>query len=134
MLAAALLAVLAGCAQPGGDQAPAASTGATSAPGSGGASPTAGGTGVPPSLEPPTGTGKPTPPAGETTLTGTVQDGVESGCLILSSGGRTYLLLGGDRTVLVPGASVTVRGVPTPGVATTCMQGIPFQVSSANRR
>lgn len=58
-----------------------------------------------------------------------MEAGVEAGCLILhteSSG--SYLLLGGDRTVLVVGRRITVRGIPRPNLATTCQQGIPFEV------
>ena len=57
---------------------------------------------------PPKGTRGPTkpPPAGDTTLTGTVQAGVEPNCLLLDG----YLLIGGPRDVLKPGARVTVTG------------------------
>ena len=64
-----------------------------------------------------------------TTLTGTVSSGVEPGCLLLDG----YLLLGGPRDVLKPGARVTVTGQAEPGMMTTCQQGTPFVVESAKR-
>ncbi|WP_406075027.1 hypothetical protein [Micromonospora sp. NBC_01638] len=85
---------------------------------------------------PPSGpkTGKPggpsTPPGvGETTLSGTVQGGVEPNCVLLDG----YLLLGGPRDVLMAGVRVEVIGRAEPGMMTTCQQGIPFVVSSATR-
>ncbi len=68
------------------------------------------------------------PVKGEITVTGTVADGVESGCVILRADGEVYLLLGGDRSAFGDGARVTVRGRPNPDLLTTCQQGIPFQV------
>ena len=80
---------------------------------------------------PPKGTRGPTkpPPAGDTTLTGTVQAGVEPNCLLLDGN----LLIGGPRDLLKPGARVTVTGRPQPGMMTTCQQGTPFVVESARR-
>lgn len=66
-------------------------------------------------------------------LRGTVQAGVEPGCLILESGGKTYGLYGGDPAVVSAGAKVRVRGVPQPDMVTTCQQGIPFQVTEAHK-
>ncbi|WCN82336.1 hypothetical protein [Micromonospora sp. LH3U1] len=79
-------------------------------------------------------TGKPggpsTPPGvGDTTLTGTVQSGVEPNCVLLDG----YLLLGGPRDVLTAGARVEVIGRAEPGMMTTCQQGTPFVVASATR-
>lgn len=131
LLTAVVLTVLAGCTQPGG-QSGSEQSGASPTNGPSSTPPTGGPSSARPTFgAPSTATGKATPPAAETTLTGTVEAGVEGGCLVLASGGTTYLLLGGDRSVLKPGVSVTVRGRPTPGVVTTCMQGVPFQVSSA---
>lgn len=68
----------------------------------------------------------------EVTVTGRVQAGVEARCHLLPSPGRSpYLLIGGDPAVIRPGAHVVVRGRPDPGAVTTCMQGIPLRVSSA---
>jgi hypothetical protein len=63
------------------------------------------------------------------TLTGKPEEGVEAGCLVMRSGGELYLLLGGDRQVLLSGQTVMVRGKPNPGLMTTCQQGTPFEVS-----
>ncbi|MFG3419530.1 hypothetical protein [Micromonospora sp. NPDC048063] len=85
-----------------------------------------------PVLPPPTKRpGRPTssPPAGGTTLTGTVTPGVEPNCLLLGN----YLLIGGPRDVLKPGAKVTVTGRVQPDLLTTCQQGTPFQVDTARR-
>ncbi|WP_091091012.1 hypothetical protein [Micromonospora nigra] len=62
-------------------------------------------------------------------LTGTVESGVEPGCLLLDG----YLLLGGPRDIITEGARVTVTGRPEPGMLTTCQQGIPFLVTTAKR-
>lgn len=68
-------------------------------------------------------------PSGTTTLSGTVQAGVEANCLLLDG----YLLVGGPRDVLTVGARVTVVGEVHAGLMTTCQQGTPFQVRSATR-
>lgn len=70
------------------------------------------------------------------TVTGYVRAGAEAGCMILvpdasTPSPLTYLLLGGDRRIIVPGAHLRVTGEPAPDIVTTCMQGIPFKVSSA---
>jgi hypothetical protein len=125
-------AVLIACADPGGtdpnDPGTAASTPAStgSTPASPTGNPPGNPTGSPP-VNPP-GTTKPA----EVTLRGSVQDGVEPGCLLLTAqDGRLYLLLGGDRQVLQSRSEVVVRGRPQPDVATTCQQGIPFTVLDA---
>ena len=61
------------------------------------------------------------PPAGGTTLTGTVAPGVEPNCLLLDN----YLLVGGPREVLKAGAKVTVTGRVQRDLLTTCQQGTP---------
>lgn len=61
------------------------------------------------------------------TVTGTVQAGVESGCLLLDG----LLLIGGSPEVLQPGNQVTVTGRLDPGMVTFCQQGIPLIVTSA---
>jgi hypothetical protein len=61
------------------------------------------------------------------TLTGTVTAGVEHGCLLLDG----YLLVGGDRAIIRAGARVTVTGRVVPGLITTCQQGTPMVVTSA---
>ncbi|WP_374272827.1 hypothetical protein [Actinoplanes sp. M2I2] len=61
------------------------------------------------------------------TLTGTVTAGVEPGCLLLDG----YLLVGGDRTVVRAGLRITVTGRVVPDLVTTCQQGTPLVVTSA---
>ncbi|MFB9235229.1 hypothetical protein ACFFWC_06705 [Plantactinospora siamensis] len=73
--------------------------------------------------KPPTQAG----PGARTTVTGTISEGVEGNCLLLNG----YLLLGGPRNVLKPGARVTVAGRVQPGMITTCQQGTPLVVESA---
>ncbi|MBM0279912.1 hypothetical protein [Micromonospora tarensis] len=74
--------------------------------------------------------GPSTPPGvGATTLSGTVQSGVEPNCVLLDG----YLLLGGPRDVLTPGVRVEVTGRVEPGMMTTCQQGTPFVVTAAHR-
>ncbi|MDG4784558.1 hypothetical protein O7626_01175 [Micromonospora sp. WMMD1102] len=68
-------------------------------------------------------------PSGTTTVSGTVQAGVEPNCLLLEG----YLLVGGPRDVLAPGARVTVTGEIRADLMTTCQQGTPLQVRSATR-
>ena len=60
------------------------------------------------------------------TLTGTVAAGVEPNCVLLD----TFLLVGGPRDVLRPGARVTVTGRVQPDLMTTCQQGTPFVVET----
>jgi hypothetical protein len=63
--------------------------------------------------------------------TGTVQQGVEPGCLLLDTGkGQTYLLLSKDRSKLKPGAKVQVTGVRAASQFSTCQQGQPLEVQS----
>jgi hypothetical protein len=88
------------------------------------------GSGRPPSGRP---FGPSNPPSkyseGEMTLTGLPEEGVEAGCTVMRSGDKVYLLLGGDRALLQSGRTVIVRGRPSPGLLTTCQQGIPFNVT-----
>ena len=65
------------------------------------------------------------------TLTGTIEAGVESGCLVLRTEGKMYSLFGGDPSIMVAGKQVEVTGHETPDVMSFCQQGVPFQVESA---
>lgn len=67
--------------------------------------------------------------AGPTTLTGTLDAGVEAGCRVLIVDGQTFQLVGQLRGVDV-GRRVTVTGYADPTLATTCQQGMPFVVRS----
>jgi len=122
---AGLLLALAGCASrapgtaPGTAGAPAPSGTVTVAP------PTSSPESPMPSLsyQP-----KPSVPAsGEVTVTGTVEAGVERGCVVLRAGVTLYQLVGQDPAI-VEGAHVTVRGRPDPTLLTTCQQGTPLHV------
>ncbi|MGW0515866.1 hypothetical protein [Crossiella sp. NPDC003009] len=110
-----LAVLLAGC---GGN--PTAPGGSTPAPTSNPASATSA---PPPTSEP-----------GELTLHGKVSAGVEANCLVMESGGKQYLLVGGDPSVVKPGAEVEVRGVVKPDLVSTCQQGEPLEISSAKAR
>ncbi len=63
-------------------------------------------------------------------MDGTVDQGVEPGCLVLGQ----YLLIGGSQDLLKPGASVSVTGTVATGMATTCQQGTPLQVEKVEPR
>lgn len=70
-------------------------------------------------------------------IPGRVVAGVESGCMMLEpdepavGSAREYMLIGGDKTVLVSGAHVLVTGEIMSGVVSYCMQGTPLRVVSA---
>jgi hypothetical protein len=124
-------APLAGCAAGGGGQvgpatSPSAASGADTAPSGSGSAAT--GSAAPSSVSIPPGvTDIPSP----VTLTGDLVGGVEANCVLMRSGGKEYLLLGGDRAIIKPDKRVTVHGRVARGIMTTCQQGIPFQVSDA---
>jgi hypothetical protein len=65
------------------------------------------------------------------TITGVVEAGAETGCWLLETEKTRYLLLGGDRTLFKPGVRLQVRGTTRPNTATSCQQGTPFLVYSA---
>ena len=70
-------------------------------------------------------------PSGRATvLTGTVEAGVEAGCLLLQASGVLHRLVGATQG-LAPGQRVTVQGRPDPALLTTCQQGTPFVVTSS---
>lgn len=75
----------------------------------------------------------PSPTATPLVVSGTVTEGVEAGCLVLTDGDTTYLLLGAQDQ-LTPGAEVTVEGTPAEDTMTTCQQGTPLQVRSVRPR
>jgi hypothetical protein len=106
LLLAGLLA--AACADPG-DRGAGAGQGAT--------------TTMPSTLPPTT---EPAAPGGELTVTGTVSEGVEPNCLLLGG----YLLVGGDRKELRPGARVAVTGRVDRDLLSICQQGVPLVVAS----
>ena len=79
---------------------------------------------------PPTPPTSVTPPAGDVTVIGTVTAGVEGGCLLLEAKGGPYLLVGGDRARLRPGARVAVTGRVDRDLLSICQQGVPLVVAS----
>jgi hypothetical protein len=89
-----------------------------------GTAPTAPGTGEHPEDLP-----LPAPTGAPVRVTGTVTEGVEHGCLVLTHEGTTYLLLGAHDQ-LPPGTRVTVEGTLPDDVATTCQQGTPLLVGT----
>src|ERR671930_277144 len=109
--------VLGACASPG-DQQGAASGGA--AP-STTAAPTTGGS-TSPSPEPRDQI--------KVVATGTVQRGVEPGCLILDTGKERFVLLSKDKSKLTAGSKVEVTGVRSAGQISYCQQGTPLEVQS----
>jgi hypothetical protein len=68
---------------------------------------------------------------GDITLRGQVEAGVEPGCLIMQSGGKTYELYSVDRSVVRPGANLVLTGHVVTGMMSHCQQGQIFQVTSA---
>lgn len=72
---------------------------------------------------PPTRTGK----HSTVRVRGTVSDGVEAGCRLLTSKGVVYLLIWRGGT-LVTGQEVEVEGTVQPDLITTCQQGTPLVV------
>jgi len=68
------------------------------------------------------------------TLLGTVEEGVEHSCLILTDRhtGRRFNLTGGDPHVVKVGATVTVVGIPRSDLMSYCQQGQIFQVLRAS--
>jgi len=67
------------------------------------------------------------------TLTGTIETGVERGCLLLTDEktGRKVNLTGGDKSIVKAGARVTVVGVLRGDMMSYCQQGAIFQVLRA---
>jgi hypothetical protein len=81
---------------------------------------------------PPAPTDLPTASGRPVTVEGIVEEGVEPGCKVLTTGNTSYLILGGKD---VPtGVRVRVEGVLQPGVLSTCQQGTPLRVTSIQRR
>ncbi len=62
--------------------------------------------------------------------TGTVQRGVEPGCLILDTGKERFVLVSKDKSKLTAGSKVEVTGVRSAGQISYCQQGNPLEVQS----
>lgn len=66
------------------------------------------------------------------TITGTIEPGVESGCLIMTYEGTVYGIFGQfDGAVVHAGAKVTLHGHLDHGMVSFCQQGTPFVVEEA---
>lgn len=78
------------------------------------------------------GTGLSGSAAGTTTLTGTIEAGVEAGCFVLEGKDGTVLanLLGVDSVTTPVGAVVEVTGTFEEDMMTTCQQGKPFSITT----
>ncbi len=74
-----------------------------------------------------TSTPSSTPDPGPVELTGVPEAGVEEGCWLLDG----HLLLGGDTDMLASGQPLRVTGSIDRGVMSTCQQGTPFRVDTA---
>ncbi|HEX6675161.1 MAG TPA: hypothetical protein VF486_09060 [Actinomycetes bacterium] len=109
--------VLGACASPDNQQGAASGGAATSTT----AAPTTGGS-TSPSPEPRDQI--------KVVATGTVQRGVEPGCLILDTGKERYVLLSKDKSKLTAGSRVEVTGVRSAGQISYCQQGNPLEVQS----
>lgn len=72
---------------------------------------------------PPTTTGRPA----TVRVSGTVSDGVEPGCTILTSNGVTYQLIWRHGTPVIH-PTMEVEGTVQPDLMTTCQQGTPLVV------
>jgi hypothetical protein len=121
LLLAAVVVLLAACAEPDAGDGGAAF---------GGAGPTTTAETLP--TAPPTPSTEPGSTGGsQVTATGTVQAGVEPGCLLLHADqGTVYLLVGGDRRQLRAGGRIQVTGRVVPDLLSTCQQGEPLRVGS----
>jgi hypothetical protein len=110
---AAVVVLLAGCAQQGGARA-------------GGE---AGGPAAPSTTAP--ARSRPVPGGSNLVVRGTVRAGVEPGCLLLDAQDkRAYLLLNADPSTLRPGARVEVVGQRTDQIVSTCNEGVVLSVVS----
>ncbi|WP_156937559.1 hypothetical protein [Haloglycomyces albus] len=68
-------------------------------------------------------------------ISGTVEEGVEAGCLVLTHDGTTYGLYGEkDESVVYAGAEVTLSGHVDKGIFGTCQQGTPFVITDAENK
>ncbi len=79
-----------------------------------------------------TATGASGATGGTTTLTGTIEAGVESGCFVLVGQDGTVLanLIGIDTVATPAGSVVDVTGTFEEDMMTTCQQGTPFSITT----
>jgi hypothetical protein len=139
--AAAIATLLTGCGAQAGNQAGGAGSPSSGPPSTG--SPSTGSpsaTAAPPTLTTsaspaPSGSSEPvgTPSGPPLELDGVAARGVEPGCLVFTTGGRHYLLVGTTGTVPTE-VPIRVRGVVLTGVFSYCQQGTPLKVLEISRR
>lgn len=85
-----------------------------------------------PYLDPSLGDSSKPGSASQTTISGTIEAGVESGCLVLEHDGTVYGIFGNyDSSIVYAGAKVTLHGQIDKGMMSTCQQGTPFVVQDA---
>jgi hypothetical protein len=127
---AVLLTALAGCGQ-GGTGSPGPS-GTDSPPGTATPSPSQPSPGQPAPASPSPGAPSPGAPSpgGPAVLTGTTEEGVSPGCLILSSASGGKWTLTGKVTGLRPGTRIAVAGHEGINLRSHCQQGRIFVVTS----
>ena len=118
------MALLAACADTGTDgEAAGGGSDPTTTPGTAAPTPT--------TTTPAPTTAPGSPGKSQITVTGTLRDGVEPGCVLLQSEqGTKYLLVGGDRGKLTAGGRVQVTGVLSPDLLSICQEGQPLLVRS----
>ncbi|MCC3765824.1 hypothetical protein K3N28_22450 [Glycomyces sp. TRM65418] len=139
LIGALLVTVLAACGSGGGGAADTAEPSTSAAPTALSPSPEATvteETTVPdettPYLDPSLGDSSKPGSASQTTISGTVEAGVESGCLVLEHDGTVYGIFGNyDSSIVYAGAKVTLHGQIDKGMMSTCQQGTPFVVEDA---
>lgn len=86
----------------------------------------------PPSIDPSQGITDDDKAAGMQTISGTIEEGVEHGCLIMTTDdGTVYGLYGGEDDVMQVGNDVTLEGEVDETVMSFCQQGTPFVVTQA---
>jgi hypothetical protein len=126
------LPTVAACATPTGSTNAQPSDSA-SAPATSGTTPAPNPTTTPAEENPSTVLDPPLPGTAKT-LRGTPAEGVEAGCLLLQADdGNAYLLLGGDRQLIMSGSRIEVEAVIQPDLMTTCQQGIPAIVKTVRK-
>ncbi len=81
---------------------------------------------------------QPVPPTaaesdGTMTISGTIFQGAEPVCKLISVQKVIYLLLADDSMQITTGDEATVTGHVEHGIMTHCQQGIPFQVSTIHQ-
>jgi hypothetical protein len=54
--------------------------------------------------------------------------GVEPNCVLVATEYGDFLIYGEPAAGVAMGDTVTLRGVARPDMATTCQQGVPFEV------